>query len=111
MNNDVCEYCGSGLVETGAPIWETYCPNTECDREKRHLKAALKAAKERRERTDPDVVIDKIQKHLNEIKKTFLVPGYDDKTAGYIVEDHIHAIQDQINEYKNRNTISLDPFS
>lgn len=111
MSDNICELCGTALAETGAPIWETYCPNKDCDRDKRHLKAALKAAKERHERTNPDVIIDKIQKHLNEIKKVFLVPDYDDQSSGWIVEDHIYAIQDQINEYKNRNMIDLDPFS
>lgn len=36
----------------------------------------------------------KIQKHLDEIKLVFLSRDYDDNTMGWIVEDHIHAIQD-----------------
>jgi hypothetical protein len=37
---------------------------------------------------------ERIQEHLNAIKDVFLSPEYDDKTMGYIVEDHIIAIQD-----------------
>lgn len=36
----------------------------------------------------------RIQEHLDAIKKVFLAPGYDDYTMGYIVEDHIIAIQE-----------------
>lgn len=36
---------------------------------------------------------DNIQKHLDEIKRVFLSRDYDDLTMGYIVEDHIYAIQ------------------
>ena len=35
-----------------------------------------------------------LQEHLNVIKEVFLSPGYDDSTMGYIVEDHIIAIQE-----------------
>jgi hypothetical protein len=37
---------------------------------------------------------DRIQEHLNAIKEVFFSEEYDDKTMGYIVEDHIIAIQD-----------------
>jgi hypothetical protein len=36
---------------------------------------------------------DRIQEHLDAIKEVFLSADYDDKTMGYIVEDHIIAIQ------------------
>ena len=36
---------------------------------------------------------EEIQKHLDEIKNIFLSHEYDDSTMGWIVEDHIHAIQ------------------
>jgi hypothetical protein len=36
----------------------------------------------------------RIQEHLDAIKEVFLSPGYDDSTMGYIVEDHIYAIQE-----------------
>ena len=36
---------------------------------------------------------EEIQKHLNEIKIVSLSRDYDDLTMGYIVEDHIYAIQ------------------
>lgn len=35
-----------------------------------------------------------IQKHLDKIKEVFLSSDYDDDTMGYIVEDHIIAIQE-----------------
>lgn len=38
--------------------------------------------------------ITRIQQHLDAIKEVFLSPGYDDSTMGYIVEDHIYAIQE-----------------
>ena len=56
-----------------------------------------------------DEAMDKIQKHLNRIKKEFLVPGYDDNKSGWIVEDHIHAIQDVINDYTNREFKASEP--
>ncbi len=56
-----------------------------------------------------DQAITKIQSHLNSIKREFLIPGYDDNTAGWIVEDHIHAIQDVINEYNNREFKASEP--
>jgi hypothetical protein len=36
---------------------------------------------------------NEIQKHLNEIKRVFLSDEYNDLTMGWIVEDHIYAIQ------------------
>lgn len=56
-----------------------------------------------------DEAMDKIQKHLNRIKKEFLVPDYDDNKSGWIVEDHIHAIQDVINDYTNREFKASEP--
>ena len=41
---------------------------------------------------------EEIQKHLNEIKRVFLSHEYDDHTMGYIVEDHIYAIQEILNK-------------
>lgn len=35
----------------------------------------------------------RIQEHLNAIKDVFFSEEYDDKTMGYMVEDHIIAIQ------------------
>lgn len=40
----------------------------------------------------------KIQEHLNEIKKIFLNHDYDDLTMGWIVEDHIYAIQELLDK-------------
>lgn len=37
---------------------------------------------------------ERIQQHLNHIKEVFLSSEYDDSTMGYIVEDHIIAIQE-----------------
>lgn len=44
----------------------------------------------------PEVSVgrSRIQEHLDAIKEVFLSPGYDDQTMGYIVEDHIYAIQE-----------------
>lgn len=36
---------------------------------------------------------ERIQKHLDEIKTIFLSHEYNDDTMGWIVEDHIYAIQ------------------
>jgi hypothetical protein len=60
-----------------------------------------------------DETIDKIQNSLNNLKRQFLRVDYDDLTMGYIVEDIIYQIQDQINEYKNREFKHLqpDPFA
>lgn len=44
--------------------------------------------------------LNRIQNHLNHIKVVFLDPDYDDYLQGYIVEDHIHAIEDVINAYR-----------
>lgn len=41
-----------------------------------------------------------IQKHLDEIKKVFLSSEYDDLTMGWIVEDHIHAIQHILDQWR-----------
>lgn len=45
-------------------------------------------------------MLEEIQKHLNEIKKIFLSHEYDDLTMGYIVEDHIYAIQHILDKEK-----------
>lgn len=60
-----------------------------------------------------DGLMESVQKHLNTIKTTFLVPNYDDKASGWIVEDHIYAIQDVLNNYTNREfkDSEPDPFS
>ncbi len=60
-----------------------------------------------------DETIESIQKSLNHLKREFLRVDYDDLTMGYIVEGIIYQIQDQINEYKNREFKHLqpDPFA
>lgn len=59
--------------------------------------------------TEADSVIFEIQRHLNAIKQVFLVADYDDKQSGWIVEDHIHGIQDAINNYVNRDFKASEP--
>lgn len=53
--------------------------------------------------------MSKIQAHLNHIKSEFLVPDYDDKQSGWIVEDHIHAIQHVINDFRNQEFKASEP--
>lgn len=53
--------------------------------------------------------IQKIQTHLNRIKEVFLDEKFDDTKDGWIVEDHIHAIQDVINDYVNREFKASEP--
>jgi hypothetical protein len=36
----------------GAPIWDTYCPNEECDYERKRMVAGVRAVMERREREE-----------------------------------------------------------
>lgn len=36
-----CPYCGTQMVETGAPIWEEYCPNDACDGHRKAMFAAI----------------------------------------------------------------------
>lgn len=43
-------------------------------------------------------MLKEIQKHLDEIKLVFLSRDYDDNTMGWIVEDHIHAIQELLDK-------------
>jgi metal-dependent hydrolase (beta-lactamase superfamily II) len=45
---------------------------------------------------------EQIQKHLDEIKNIFLSHEYDDHTMGWIVEDHIYAIQDILDLEKEK---------
>lgn len=48
-----CEKCGTPLAETGAPIWETYCPNDGCTHDKDEFEASMRqlmAASRARER-------------------------------------------------------------
>lgn len=56
-----------------------------------------------------DALMARIQNDLNVIKKTFLVPNYDDKSYGWIVEDHIYSIQDALNAYTNREFKATEP--
>lgn len=56
-----------------------------------------------------DHVLDSIQKDLNVIKQTFLNHEFDDRLHGWIVEDHIHSIQDTLNEYRNREFKKSEP--
>ncbi len=30
MNINKCKYCKGDMVNTGAPIWEDFCPNENC---------------------------------------------------------------------------------
>lgn len=46
------------------------------------------------EETNEDSPRNRIQAHLDAIKDVFFAEDYDDKTMGYIIEDHIIAIQD-----------------
>lgn len=45
---------------------------------------------------------EQIQKHLDQIKLIFLSHEYDDKTMGWIVEDHIYAIQSILDREKEK---------
>lgn len=56
-----------------------------------------------------DGVLKKVQEDLNKIKATFLVPNYDDKQNGWIVEDYIHSIQYTLNDYFNREFKKTEP--
>ena len=62
-------------------------------------------------REDPKVqyLLDSIQKDLNVIKKTFLTREFDDRLHGWIVEDHIYAIQDALNQWRNREFKKSEP--
>lgn len=42
--------------------------------------------------------LNSIQAHLNQIKEVFLTPDYDDYLHGYIVEDHIYAIEELLHK-------------
>lgn len=57
-------------------------------------------------------LLDAIQKDINVIKKVFLDTRYNDKVDWTIIEDHIFAIQDAINEYRNKKfkKSKPDPF-
>lgn len=60
-----------------------------------------------------DEAMKRIQKDLNQIKSVFLNHEFDDKSHGWIVEDHIYSIQHTLNEYHNREfkASEPDPFS
>lgn len=62
---------------------------------------------------DANEAMEKIQRDLNKIKETFLVPNYDDTVSGWIVEDYIYSIQHTLNDYKNREFAGKeqDPFA
>lgn len=47
---------------------------------------------------------EQIQKHLDEIKNVFLSREYDDDTMGWIVEDHIYAIQEILDLEKEKES-------
>lgn len=38
-----CKGCGTTLVNTGAPIWEDYCPNEQCTYERDKFTASFAA--------------------------------------------------------------------
>lgn len=40
----LCPYCGTEMKNTGAPIWEDYCPKDECTGHADELKARLRAS-------------------------------------------------------------------
>jgi hypothetical protein len=41
-----CPKCGTELAETGAPIWETYCPNKECSHDWDEFAKGLRVIRE-----------------------------------------------------------------
>ena len=45
-----CERCGTEKKETGAPIWEIYCPNKDCTLDKERFYEGVREAIERAER-------------------------------------------------------------
>jgi hypothetical protein len=52
------------------------------------------------EETPETTAIQQIQEHLNSIKEIFFAEDYDDKTMGFIIEDHIIAIQEILDDYR-----------
>lgn len=56
---------------------------------------------------------EEIQKHLDEIKNIFLSHEYDDSTMGWVVEDHIHAIQLilDLDEKREKECMEMTNFS
>lgn len=52
---------------------------------------------------------NKVQHHLNRIKEVFLSPNFDDRRDGWIVEDHIYAIQHLINDERNAEFKASEP--
>lgn len=57
--------------------------------------------------------VNRVQYHLNRIKEVFLNHDFDDHRDGWIVEDHIHAIQQLINDDRNAmfKASEPDPFA
>jgi hypothetical protein len=49
---DKCPACGTALAETGAPIWESYCPNDACTYEREQFYKGVRETIERREREE-----------------------------------------------------------
>lgn len=43
-----CPYCGTQMVNCGAPIWEDYCPNETCTGERDAMFARVREAHEAR---------------------------------------------------------------
>lgn len=43
---ELCPYCQTQKVNTGAPIWEDYCPNRECNGEAMELRERLRVSRE-----------------------------------------------------------------
>lgn len=97
-----CEYCGTELAQTGAPIWEEYCPNKSCDREARNMRAYLKQLKNR---PTAEKTIDIIQKQIKAMKAAM-----ESNQPEWVIESCINDMQNSINDYYNRNVINLDPF-
>lgn len=49
---DNCPDCGTKMAETGAPIWDVYCPNKACGREKRLMREGVARVIGQRERAE-----------------------------------------------------------
>lgn len=58
----VCEGCGAAMKETGAPIWEEYCPNQQCTYQRDQFFAQVRAnmaeteKRKRLERAAPELL-------------------------------------------------------
>jgi hypothetical protein len=64
-----CEHCHTPLAETGAPIWEIYCPNPECTVERDRMFVEL------RTRTRAAIALREAAPDLLEVLEELFVRG------------------------------------